>query len=93
MNTHRMLTIFAIVAALGLVTIVAVEALSIAQEAEATDARVVRHSMRVKDAASCLVLKNNNNKKHKKKKKDKDKKKTEIDNNNQPSLSLCTTFL
>jgi hypothetical protein len=56
------------------------------------DARVVRLSMRVKDAASCLVLKNNNNKKHKKKK-DKDKKKTAIDNNNQPSFSLCTTFL
>jgi hypothetical protein len=36
MNTETMLTIFAIVAALGLVTIVAVEALSIAQEAEAT---------------------------------------------------------
>jgi hypothetical protein len=31
-----MLTIFAIVAALGLVTVVAVETLSIAQEAEAT---------------------------------------------------------
>jgi hypothetical protein len=36
MNTEAMLTIFAIVAALGLVTVVAVEALSIAQEAEAT---------------------------------------------------------
>jgi hypothetical protein len=36
MNTETMLTIFAIVAALGLVTIVAVEVLSIVQEAEAT---------------------------------------------------------
>jgi hypothetical protein len=35
MNTETMLTIFAIVAALGLVTVVAVEALSIVQEAEA----------------------------------------------------------
>jgi hypothetical protein len=35
MNTETMLTIFAIVAALGLVTVVAVEVLSIAQEAEA----------------------------------------------------------
>ena len=39
MNTETMLTIFAIVAALGLVTVVAVEALSIAQEAEATACR------------------------------------------------------
>jgi hypothetical protein len=35
MDTNTMLTIFAIVAALGLVTIVAVDALSIVQEAEA----------------------------------------------------------
>ena len=35
MNTDTMLTIFAIVAALGLVTVVAVEVLSIVQEAEA----------------------------------------------------------
>ena len=35
MNTETMLTIFAIVAALGIVTVVAVEALSIAQEDEA----------------------------------------------------------
>jgi hypothetical protein len=35
MNTETLLTIFAIVAALGLVTIVAVEVLSIVQEAEA----------------------------------------------------------
>ncbi len=35
MNTETMLTIFAIVVALGLVTLVAVEVLNIAQEAEA----------------------------------------------------------
>jgi hypothetical protein len=34
MNTETMLTIFAIIAALGLVTVVAVEVLSIVQEAE-----------------------------------------------------------
>ena len=39
MDTETMLTIFAIVAALGLVTVVAVEVLSIVQEAEAVGCR------------------------------------------------------
>ena len=52
MNTGTMLTISAIVAASGLVTVVAAEALSIVQEGKTIDAGVIRHSTRIKDAVS-----------------------------------------
>ena len=56
MNRETQLAIFAIVAALGLVAVIAVETITIAQEAEARDAIVVFHLMQVKDAVSVTKL-------------------------------------
>ena len=50
MNTETIITIFAIVAALGLVAVVIVEVISSTQEAEARDAELVLQLMQVKDA-------------------------------------------
>ena len=56
MKRETQLAIFAIVAALGLVALIAVETITIAQEAEARDAIVVFHLMQVKDAVSVTKL-------------------------------------